>query len=174
MPNRSASVACEAIPKSIPRIPVSPGELASQLSLIPPIVPVPAARDKPKPFFAACAATPCDSMAEKAIFMAYVALAGPNGATWAIKRRRVYFFARQAKVAQIACCDLRTVKRMTLRLVKAGRLRRVQSGRGRLPHAMMVVPAGWNAASRGDSQSPLRIVEGTLSHHNRAFIPPPR
>ena len=176
MPASARSLQDATDPSSPKFAPLAPGELAHQLLLIPPIVPVADAHrqpSKPKPFFAACAATPCDSMAEKAIFMAYGALAGPNGATWAIKRRRVWYFARQTAVAKIACCDLRTVKRMTNRLMKAGRLRRVQSGRGRLPHAIQVVPAGWNAASRGDSQSPLRTAEGTHSHHNRAFVPPP-
>ena len=176
MPSSARSLHDGPEPSTPKTPPLAPGELATQLRLIPPIVPVADAYrqpSKPKPFFAACAATPCDSMAEKAIFMAYGALAGPNGATWAIKRRRVWYFARQTAVAKIACCDLRTVKRMTTRLMKAGRLRRVQSGRGRLPHAIQVVPAGWNAASRGDSQSPLRTAEGTHSHHNRAFVPPP-
>lgn len=170
MPNGSASVAHATTGASTPRIHLSPGELASQLSLIPPIVPVPAARrDKPKPFFAACAATPCDSMAEKAVFMAYAALAGPTGATWDIKRNRVRFFSRQAKVATIAGCSVRTVYKMTLRLLQAGRLRCVLSGRGRIPHAFVVVPEGWNSQFRPERGADLNSVDRNVVPINRAF-----
>ena len=158
--------------ESTPKLPpLAPGELATRLRLIPPIVPVADGHrtHKPKPFFAACAATPCNGPTEKYVFMAYAALAGPTGATWAIKRNRVWFFARQEKVVEIAGCCMKTVQRMTFRLVKSGRLRCVQSGRGRLPHAMMVVPEGWDSQSRGDTESPLRSVEATQSRHNRAF-----
>ena len=134
--------------------PLAPGELAFRLRLIPPIVPVADGR-KTKPFFAACAATPCKSPTEKLVFMAYAALAGPTGATWKVKRNRVWFFARQAKVATISGCSVRTVHRMTLRLVNGGLLRRVQSGRGRIPHVFVVVPVGWNSQFRPDSVSDL-------------------
>ena len=169
MPNSSESLPqAEPEPRRAKLPPLVPGELATRLRLIPPIVPEPDGR-KPKPFFAACAATPCNGPTEKAVFMAYAALAGPTGATWAIKRNRVWFFARQEKVVEDTGWCMKTVQRMTFRLLKSGRLRCVQSGRGRLPHAMMVVPEGWDSQSRGDSQSPLRSVEATHSRHNRAF-----
>ena len=101
--------------------------------------------------------------------MTYASLAGKTGQTWAIKRNRVWFFARQAKVVEITGYTLRTVQRMTLRLIKAGRLRCVQSGRGRLPHAIVVVPDGWNSQSRGDPVTPLRSVEASDDRINRAF-----
>ena len=168
----SASLHQAATPPLNPQVyPLAPGELAHQLRLVPPIVP----RDgrKPKPFFAACAATSCESPAEKFVFLTYAALAGPTGATWAIKRGRVWFFARQTKVVEITGYTMRTVQRMTFRLLKAGRLRCVQSGRGRLPHAIMVVPDGWVSQSRGDPVTPLRSVEASQDQHNRAFVPPP-
>ena len=148
--------------------PLAPGELAIRLRLIPPIVPVADGR-KHKPFFAACAATSCNGPTEKHVFMAYAALAGPTGATWKVKGQRAHFYARQTKVVEITGCSMRTVQRMTFRLLKSGRLRCVQSGRGRLPHAMMVVPEGWNSQSRGVTQSPLRSVEASHSRPNRAF-----
>ena len=168
MTGSNASLHHEAREPSNPKLPpLAPGELATRLRLIPPIVPEPDGR-KPKPFFAACAATSCKSPAEKFVFMAYAAVAGKTGATWAIKRNRVWFFARQAKVVEITGYTMRTVQRMTFRLLKSGRLRCVQSGRGRLPHAIMVVPDGWNSQSRGVTGSPLRSVEASDNRLNRA------
>ena len=148
--------------------PLARGELATRLRLIPPVVPVADGR-KPKPFFAACAATPCNSIAEKAVFMAYAALSGKTGATWKVKGERAHFYARQAKVATTAGCTARTVYKMTLRLMQAGRLLRVLSGRGRIPHVFVVVPDGWYSQSRPEPRSDLNLVDRNHVPINRAF-----
>ena len=124
--------------------------------------------------FAACASTQCGGPTEKLVFMAYASLSGPNGATWAVKRGRAYFFARQAKVAAIAECTVRTVHKMTLRLLTAGRLRRVMSGRGTIPHAFQVVPGGWNSQAGSERGAGLNLVDRNVVPVNRAFTTPPR
>ena len=165
----SASLQHDATQASTAKLPpLAPGELATRLRLIPPIVPVADGR-KTKPFFAACAATSCNSIAEKAVFMAYAALAGKTGATWKVKGERAHFYARQAKVATTAGCTARTVYKMTLRLMQAGRLLRVLSGRGRIPHVFVVVPDGWNSQSRPERRSDLNLVDRNDVPINRAF-----
>ena len=164
----STSLQHDATPALNPKLPpLAPGELATRLRLVPPIVPEPDGR-KHKPFFAACAATPCNSIAEKAVFMAYAALAGPTGATWKVKGQRAHFYARQAKVATTAGCTARTVYTMSLRLLQAGRLLRVLSGRGRIPHVFVVVPDGWYSQSRPERRSDLNLVDRKDVPINRA------
>ena len=172
MPNSSESLSQaepEPTPPKLP--PLAPGELATRLRLIPPIVPVADGhrKHKPKPFFAACAATACNSITEKAVFMAYAALAGPTGATWKVKGQRAHFYARQAKVATTAGCTARTVYTMSLRLLQAGRLLRVLSGRGRIPHVFVVVPDGWYSQFRPEPRSDLNLVDRNHVPINRAF-----
>ena len=171
MPASSTSLHHDATPALNPKLPpLAPGELATRLRLIPPIVPVADGhrKHKPKPFFAACAATACNSITEKAVFMAYAALAGPTGATWKVKGQRAHFYARQAKVATTAGCTARTVYTMSLRLLQAGRLRRVLSGRGRIPHVFVVVPDGWYSQSRPERRSDLNLVDRNHVPINRA------
>ena len=169
----SASLHQAATPPSTPQIThLEPGELAYQLRLVPPIIPREGGR-KPKPFFAACAATQCGGPTEKLVFLAYAAISGPTGATWAVKGKRVHFYGRQAKVATITGCAARTVYTMTLRLLQAGRLLRVLSGRGRIPHVFVVVPDGWYSQSRPARRSDLNPVDRQDDPINRAFVPPP-
>ena len=168
MPISARSIEHGVTEPSTPQIaPLAPGELAIRLRLVPPIVPQ-ADGEKSKPFFAACAATPCSGPTEKLVFLAYAALSGPTGATWAVKRGRVHFFARQTKVAAIAECTVRTVHKMTMRLLKAGRLRCVMSGRGRIPHAFVVVPGGWNSQFRPERGAGLNPVDRNVVPVNRA------
>ena len=148
--------------------PLAPGELAFRLRLIPPIVPEPDGR-KPKPFFAACSATVCGGPTEKHVFMTYAALAGPTGKTWKVKRNRVWFFARQTKVVEQSECSKRTIVEITFRLLKSGRLRCGLTGRGSIPHAILVVPDGWDSQSGGAGAAPLKSVEVQELHHNLAF-----
>ena len=168
MPNSSASLSQAEPEPTTPKLPpLAPGELAIRLRLVPPIVPVADGR-KHKPFFAACAATPCSGPTEKLVFLAYAALAGPTGATWKVKGQRAHFYARQAKVATTAGCSVRTVYKMTMRLVQAGRLRRVQSGRGRIPHVFVVVPVGWDSQFRPERGADLNLVDRKDVPINRA------
>ena len=131
--------------------PLSP-TMAEQLRLIPPIAPLSAVHVGPnRPFFAACADTPCGSGARKGVFQAYARVAQPNGATWRVSDNGKYvnYYARQSRIAEISEYDVRTVRRETQALLTAGRLRRIQAGRGRLPHAYQVVPEGWGPSKVG-------------------------
>ena len=169
----SASLHQAATPPLNPQVyPLAPGELAHQLRLVPPIVPREGGR-KPKPFFAACSATVCGGKLEKLVFMTYASLAGPTGATWAIERGRVHFFARQEKVATNAECSIRTIVKITGRLLKSGQLRCVVTGRGIIPHAIVVVPGGWDSESRPAPRACPKSVDVHGVHVNRAFVPPP-
>ena len=129
--------------------PLSP-TMAEQLRLIPPIAPLIHVGPN-RPFFAACADTPCGSGARKGVFQAYASVAQPNGATWRVgdNGKYVNYYARQSRIAEISEYDVRTVRSETQALLTAGRLRRIQAGRGRLPHAYQVVPEGWGPSKVG-------------------------
>ena len=167
MPNSSESLS-HAVPEpSTPQPTLAPGELATQLQLIPPIAPL-SLVDPQRPFFAACRDTKCGSLAANAVFFAYASVAQSNGKTWKFHGKQVHYYARQARVMEILECDRKTVFRETRRLVNAGRLVRVKAGRGRIPHAFVVVPEGWGAQARGGTQPHQDSLDGAVCPLNRA------
>ena len=91
---------------------ILPLPVAEQLQLISPIVPLLHVGPN-RPFFAVCADTRCDSQVQKAVFMAYAAVAQPNGATWRVKGKQIEFYARQTRIMKISQCGERTVIRET-------------------------------------------------------------
>ena len=165
--------------------------MGEQLRLIPPIAPL-IHVGPDRPFFAACADTPCGSGARKGVFQAYARVAQPNGATWRVSDNGKYvnYYARQSRIAEISEYDVRTVRRETQALLTAGRLRRIQAGRGRLPHAYQVVPEGWGPSkvgpvdvahernkgeARPDTRSGLNPVDRThdpVAKYKRAYKEP--
>ena len=122
-------------------------------------------------FLFAARDTTCGSMARKAVFTAYAQVATETGATWDTigpRGKRVRYFARATRIAKIAECGRSTVRRETARLVADGRLIRLQASGGRLPAVYQVVPEGWGAAHRPETEESQRRPKQPVGGSHRA------